>query len=540
MRHRQQRLAASFAVASLVLSVLAGTPASASNDHASPRDEARLSSPALIERAVAEGRLSRSRADRYLAYALAAPARVPAAYRSSVPFHGTALLLELRERAATMRAGSDRAEVRRLLAPDPGSFCDVLSPSPLPDNIQTAHFYIEYSAAALTASPDGLDINDYADSLEHSWQQEITRFRWWAPPVFSTPPPGGKYHVRIEPTMAPVLYGFVSSVGKYAGPVGNNPYSPWNDKDADASCMGLNNDYSNFPGTPRRALDATTAHEFNHSIQFGVGGLSGPSLPDSVFIEGGATWMEDEAYDSSNDNYNYLWPTFEDDMGEYEDSPYPYWITFRGLTERYGTAVAGGGEDVMQRFWEYTSRDSASNLAALNRALQAEGTSLRNAYHAYAVAVKFNAACGGGYVYPYCLEEGPQYVNGDGTQTGAGPTEPHGQIDAVGGSLSGQIPDNYALNWVLLPGSGAYRVILRNTSAGGSFRMSLACDTGSAIRVRTPAGQAGPGQTINVDTYATAGCAGRPVAVVTNLSQTASNPASSTSRTYTLQVRAAR
>jgi hypothetical protein len=496
-----------------------------------PAASDRLSTPDLIERAVRTGDLSRDRANLYLAYALVDYERVPVAYRSDVPYHGTALLLQLRRDVAGMPQGSLRSQVEALLDPDPGSFCDVLSPGPLPDNIESDHFYIEYDAT-LIGGVSGLTIDDYIDSLEHSWLMEIDSFGWWAPPVYEVAPPGGKYHVRIEPTMAPVLYGYVSNFGKYAGSVGDSPNTSWDDVDADASCMGLNNDYSNFPGSPRRALDATTAHEFNHSIQFGIGGLFGANEPDSAFVEGGATWMEDEAYDSSNDNYNYLWPTFEDDMGEYDDSPYPYWITFRGLTEPFGASVPGGGEDVMQRFWELTSRNEASNLDALNQALVEHGTTLAAAYHAYAIAVKFNKACGRRYVSPYCFEEGPQYVNGDDVQDGAGETEAHGTIASAGGSFSSSIPDNFSLNWVVLPSTGAYLVTLANTSAGGEMRGSLVCDTGKQLKIEAFPGVAGAGQSLQARSFRK-GCK-TVVAVITNQAQTASNPSSSVSRTYTL------
>ena len=52
---------------------------------------------------------------------------------------------------------------------------------------------------------------------------------------------------------------------------GTNPATSWNDTDAYASCMVLNHDYTGFPSVPQASLDSTTAHEFNHSIQFGLG-----------------------------------------------------------------------------------------------------------------------------------------------------------------------------------------------------------------------------------------------------------------------------
>ena len=101
--------------------------------------------------------------------------------------------------------------------------------------------------------------------------------------------------------------------------------------------MVLNQNFGPFPGTPTNAMRATVAHEFNHSLQFGYGALTGYGSVDSVFVEGGATWMEDEVFDTSNDNYNYLWPSFTTPMGKYAKSPYPYWMVFRAMTEPFGT-----------------------------------------------------------------------------------------------------------------------------------------------------------------------------------------------------------
>jgi hypothetical protein len=494
-------------------------------------------SPVLIDRAMADGTLDFETGHLYLAYSLFAPEKLPAAYQSDTPFHGAVWLLKLRRAVERMPIGVERAEIEALIGVGPAdvgtSVCE-LSPLPNTNVLETEHFHIEYNAAEVNLGPDGLTIDDYARSLEGSWAAEVDAFAWAAPPSNpANPAPAGKYLVKVQ-NLSPVLYGYVSNFGTGAGFVGDNPNTSWDDQDAYASCMGLNSDYAFFPGTPARALDATTAHEFNHSIQFGYGALHGDNAPDSVFVEGGATWMEDEVYDYANDNYNYLWPRFNNDMGEYEDSPYPYWITFRGLTERYGSSVAGGGEDVMQAFWELTSRNEASNLDAIDLALRTHGTTLPNAYHAYAVAVKFNRRCGGGYVYPYCFEEGPEYVNGDGVQSGNGETRAHGTIAQVGGSFAGSIPDNYALNWVVLPRqSKSYRVTFTNGSAGGSFRVSLACDTGTRLTVMALKGLAGPGGKIQGTASKSSSCQ-QLVAVITNLAETAANPDTSEQRGYTL------
>jgi hypothetical protein len=297
--------------------------------------------------------------------------------------------------------------------------------------------------------------------------------------------------------------------------------------------MVLNDDYTPFPGSAQQALDATTSHEFNHSLQFGLGAITGSNAPDDSFVEGGATWMEDEVFDGTNDNHNYLWPDFSDDMGEYTASPYPFWLTFRGLTERYGTSTAGGGEQVMEDFWEDVSKGTNLGLNALNHGLQNKGSNLANAYHDYAIAARFSKACAGSYVLPHCFEEGAAYVASAGapTLTGNG-----GSIASAGGTFNGSVADNYALNWVVLPASSsAYRVALNNTAAGGQLRGTIACDTGSALALTPMPTVVGSGASTSVLAFDPGACSSA-VLVITNQAQTGADPTTSTARTYSVEV----
>jgi hypothetical protein len=494
------------------------TPSPAVASRSSERETGTLATPQLIERAVRQGQLSRGKGDLYLAYAFG-PGRVPDAYRSPTPWDGTLPLLHLRQRLARMQPGPQRAAINGVLQETAFGSCGGTSGGS--NSFSSTYFYIEYNTIA-----GGLTIADYAASLDTTRSTEVNSFGWAAPPLHPSVP-GNKYHVVVG-ALGSGLYGFVSTGGTYAGLAGDNPNTSWNDVDAYRTCMALNNNYDPFPGTSQQALDSTTAHEFNHSIQFGYGALTGSNSPDDSFVEGGATWMEDEVMDSADDNHNYLWPTFTQDMGQYTASPYPYWITFRGLTEPYGAGTPGGGEQVMQDFWELTSQSASSNmLTAINQALVNKGTTLADAYHAYAVAVKFNKACGGGYVYPHCFEEGPAYV------ANAGATAVQGSISAVGGSFSGSVRDNYALNWVQLPaGAGTYDVTLNNTSSGGQLRGSVVCDTGASLLVNPLPLVVGAGGSTSLAGFSSSGCLSA-VAVITNQSQTAANPSGAgTLRSY--------
>jgi hypothetical protein len=185
----------------------------------------------------------------------------------------------------------------------------------------------------------------------------------------------------------------------------------------------------------------------------------------------------------------------------------------------------------MQDFWEGISK-GADELPAMQAALQAKGTSLADAFHAYAIGARFERACGGGYAYPYCFEEGPAMV------AEAGPPGPVAQISAVGGKWSGQVQDDYALAWIDLPSaSSPYDVTLTNTSAGGSLRTTLVCDTGATLR-RTPLpAVVGSGQSATATGFDPRGCL-TTTAVITNEAQTAPNPASSAARGFTLRTAA--
>lgn len=496
------------------------------------------STPKLIERAQERGAIGLERANLLRVYALRGDPRLPAAYQSSTPWRGTMVIHDLRRSVGRMDPGSERAAVVAVLRapPDPSvTRCDI-SVAPLPDSIETTHFYIQYNDATIGG---GLDVQDYAASLERAWGTEVESFRWAAPPASALAQEeiGGKYHVRID-ALAPGLYGFVSPVGRYAETVNDNPSTPWNDQEAEATCMALNQDFgTGFPGTaPQQALDATTAHEFNHSIQYGYGALDlSETEPDKHIVEGSATWMEDEVQDASNDNYNYLYPPFVDSMGEYDSdgrSEYSYWLTFRGLTERFGANTPGGAEQVMQDYWEIVSREDAVQQTALNTALANKGHTLPGAFHDYAIAAKFMLTCGAPGVRPFCFEEATGYTAAVG-----GVPASHGS--AGPGPHNGSLEDNHAINWVDLPTTGAYDVTLSNRSAeGGALRGTIACATGSGVAIAPFPAVVTAGQETTVPGFNSDSCPGTPVVAITNQSQTADNPSSSIARNYRVTVAA--
>ena len=506
------------------LALLAGLAPAASADEPTASNAAvarlRPTTPQLIDDALTSGRISSAQATLYTAWALVRPDAVPVEFVSTTPWEGTLAMLQVKRELARIGAArmtpalSDAAA--RINTTCPGSS------GSLPNTKSTNHFYLKYRSSAIGG---GLTIGQYAAALESTWKTEIGTFGWARPPKDPVnTPPGGRYLVRLD-NLSPSLYGYVT--GTYF--VGNNPATGWNDKDGAASCMVLNQDFSGFPSGPTDSLRATVAHEFNHSIQFGYGALTGFGKVKKVFVEGGASWMEDEVFDGADDNYYYLWPTFTDPMAQYDPSfPYPYWVVFRALTERYGTGVKNGGENVMQTFWEQISKGASTNLAALGQALRQEGTTLGKAYHDAAIALRFNVDCSV-TARKWCLEEGPNYV------MAAGATPNKANVTTIGDpAYAGSVFNDYALNWIGIPANqGSFDLTVNATAGGGKLRTSVVCRAGSLLTTLAPTQVAAGSMNAKFSALDPTGC-DAVVAVITNENQTRNSPKDKTNATYDL------
>jgi hypothetical protein len=425
--------------------------------------------PGRIQAAVDAGRISADTGQVYLARAVLAPERLPEHYRGTERWEGTVPLLRLSREVPRMRRARAREEVSDLLQ-------ELCPTGGLP--VQTTpHFYVEYRA------PTGVPtLADYVATLNDAWTREVEDFEWPAPP---TPAPGNRYHVRID-DLDPNLLGYVSpDEGAYSGFLGDNPSTSWNEGDAYKSCMVLNRNLSRVD-----ELRATVAHELNHSIQYGEGALHGPNAPSLFLTEAGATWMEDEVFTDTTDNYGFLYPNFADSLAPHQDlelEPYAGWFMLRALTERFGTGAAGSGEDVMQRFWELTSRGQASNLGALDQAFRERGVTLGDAYHDAAVGSWFVLPCDR-LPRPFCFTDAVAYTDLIG-----GPPNPHDVIAAVPEEKLGQIEDNYATQWIELPRGSHFSVAVASEAGSGALEGTVGCIQGTLVPRQSlepiPAGQ---------------------------------------------------
>lgn len=528
------------------------SPSSARLDSVLPAPKQTQSTPQLIDQALASGEITLEQKTLYLAYAVYEYDSLPPRFRSNVGWSGTAIVANLKQTWASASeqpwiiSRSVRSELDRLLSPTAATICDQNDGAN--NDSASANFYINYGV--ISGSPL-LTLADYRATLDAAFATEVTSYGWAEPPLCDAgcpdgAPPGNKYPVQIA-SLGGGLYGYVTSgggsyAGYYAsgpGGIGDNPNTLAIETESVTSCMVLRNDsYATLGGLA--GLRVTSAHEFVHAIQNGYGDPGWDE--DLIWWEGHAAYAEDEVWDAVDDNYQYLWPDWTQCLGEWPTGApsypeYATWLLLRYFAEHNGGAnVAGGGEDIAQSLWANIAAGQ-SGLNALNAALAAKtpGATLADSFHKYAIASRFMKSCPNSN--PYCYEEAAGYV------VSAGAPVDDGAIAAIGGSYADSLRDNYAINWVGLPSSGGpYNVTLSNASAGGALRASVVADptgdrTGTLdVRGLPTVVNAGESRSL---CYTPPAGANRVVAVITNQSQTAANPASCALRSYNVAVTAA-
>jgi hypothetical protein len=151
----------------------------------------------------------------------------------------------------------------------------------------------------------------------------------------------------------------------------------------------LDNDYdpAEFGGTrtPTQSLQVTAAHELFHLIQFAYDWTE-----DLWLMEGTATWMEDELYDSVDDNRRYLQfsplalPDEPVDFADETYAGYGAWIFWRFLTEWQRPSGAASDPTLVRQVWD-AAGGSASSLFAVKGVLAARHTTLGEALAGFGV-----------------------------------------------------------------------------------------------------------------------------------------------------------
>ncbi len=523
-----------------LLAVLATLPllaqsAGAASPSAPSGSSKSLSTEQIIEQAYSRGEITAEQRILYLAYAVYDVKKLPAQYYGTAGWYGTAAVAEIHHALqnqgtgkATPLSATAVAELTQLTRPQ-GTLCDK------PDKAKTTEtpsFVINYGDVG-----GGLTIDQYKTALETAFDVEVTQYAWPKPP-FTAANTYNKYPVQVNnaSTSDSNLYGYVTTNGgPYTGFLGDNPNTPATETDANASCMVINNDMGQFTGGDAdkalQALNATTAHEFVHAIQFGVGYPS-PTV-EGMWIESTASYVEDEVYPNSHDNYGFLWPRFQQSLMNYpkaDNGWYSNWPMFRYASERFGGLnTPGGGEVVYKNFLANVAAGQVA-VPAYDNALQAKGSNLNDFFHQFAIAIRFTKKCP--MAGPYCFSDGDSitaYMQNQGS-----PISNDGEVTTSSPTYTGAITDTYAINYIGLPTTGAYSVALASQAVNGALRASVVADTGDGLTVVALPGIVGPSDGTVLGSFTVPANAQRVVLVITNQGVTSNDASSATPYTVTV------
>jgi hypothetical protein len=220
--------------------------------------------------------------------------------------------------------------------------------------------------------------------FEHVWQVEVDDMGYRAPRSdrLSRHNGGdGLLDVYLADLGAHRLYGTCTS---------DDPARRFR-RDLSAYCV-VDDDFSRtqFHAAPIDSLRVTAAHEFFHAVQAAYDWAE-----DGWLMEGTAAWMEDEVYDSINDNLQYLWgsafthPQLPLDFGDYQP-----WVFFRFMSEHLGKGRTEAPE-VVREIWRRADASRGArndySLQAVTRVAAAHHTPFRRLFAAFGWTAAFPA-----------------------------------------------------------------------------------------------------------------------------------------------------
>ena len=357
-----------------------------------------------LGRALAQGRLSQAEYALERALSVFRPERARKLFgqvQRPDPRAGTMILRDLAARVPDL-SPSQRALATRILA-RPTERGDAIHPYRAAAKrfcgVRVCFWWVRTTRDA----PSQRDRNrnglpDYVETTRQVfktvWNAEVGRLGYRTPRSDSTSRyggPNGKLDVFIADVGAQGLYGYCTT----DDPARNRQRA------VSAYCV-VDDDFARrqFGGaaTGVAALKVTAAHEFFHAVQYAYDWLE-----DLWLMEGTAAWIEDEVYDSVNDNRqylktspiapeNYAFPLdyYNPDPNE-PDSGYKYgvWIWWRYLSERYGPKVV---RDVWRRADANRGAPDEYSLQANVSALSIRGQDFASVFADFGVANAYPAA----------------------------------------------------------------------------------------------------------------------------------------------------
>ncbi|MGH2806913.1 MAG: MXAN_6640 family putative metalloprotease, partial [Actinomycetota bacterium] len=388
----------------LAIAVIVAPLASAT---AAPNSAKRLPALSLVaddalQNALEKGRLSTAEYALERARSLFQLGKVRAEFGAVARPHPRAATLLLRDLAARINQleGDERSTAEAILArPDDGGAQPIgqgySSSAALADPECTPDVCIHYvtntiDAPASTDASPANSVPDWIDltlsTMTEVWTAEVDQMGWRAPRPDSTSSNGGG---------GPQLDVYISDLGQFGAygycttddPKSRTAPSTY---DVSAYCV-FDNNYAEavFGGQGANALRVTAAHEFNHASQYAYDFLEDPWLLEST-----ATWIEDEVYDTINDNIQYLQASpiadphlpldtfFEFDYtGDNATFAYGTWVFMRFLSETYDPGIM---VDIFERVDGAAGGPDDVSIRAVANVMMARGTTLAEIYRDFA------------------------------------------------------------------------------------------------------------------------------------------------------------
>ena len=249
-----------------------------------------------------------------------------------------------------------------------------------------ANACIHYVASTSDAPPAGW-VDSTATAFDTVWAKEITQYGYRPPKSDITSTnhgPDGTIDIYLADVGANGLYGYCTT----DDPNALNP-----NFDVSVFCV-VDNDMSpaQFQGAVSGvpALQVTLAHEFFHAVQGAY-----DFFEDAWYAEGTATWMEDEVFDSVDDNLQYLRSSQLRQPFvplDFSDLRYRYvygaWIWFRFMSEYFGPK-ASDDPSIIRRSWEYAGAGAGGpdqySLEAIASAIKERDSTFGSAYADFGV-----------------------------------------------------------------------------------------------------------------------------------------------------------
>jgi len=245
------------------------------------------------------------------------------------------------------------------------------------------HFNIHYATSGSDAPPlsdasnsNGIPdwIESVADVFEAVYAREVSQLGY-------RQPPNVPYDVYLQQLAVSSEFGYTQSdilTGTSA-----------------TSYVVIDNDFADqvyHPYNGTAGLKITAAHEFHHAIQYGYNYFF-----DIWYAETTATWIEDEVYDSINQLYGYLIPSYRQTdvplntpVSITTGGGYGRWSFNRYLTETFHPTT------VVKDIWEHLATKSPVNgadipmLPVIDEVLVTNGSSLPASYLGFSTLFLLN------------------------------------------------------------------------------------------------------------------------------------------------------